>query len=66
MKISMEVGVKTPKDPKKWTMVPHLLFFFEDPGFSESKLFSGRGAESAGSAASRPARWFTMVNDLLC
>ena len=23
----MEVGVKTPQDPKKWSMVPHLLFF---------------------------------------
>ena len=43
MKISMEVGVKTPQDPKKWSMVPHLLFFFfEDPGFSESMIFFGQ------------------------
>ena len=43
MKISMEVGVKTPQDPKKWSMVPHVMFFFfEDPGFSESKIFFGQ------------------------
>ena len=33
----MEVGVKTPKDPKKWTMVTHLLFFSKNFGFRNQK-----------------------------
>ena len=52
MKISMEVGVKTPQGPNSFKRISKLLIFLEDPGFSESKIFFGQGAESAESAES--------------
>ena len=55
MKISMEVGVKTPQDPKKWSMVPHLLFFSKILGFRNRRFFSDK--VSVPRPASRPAGW---------
>ena len=45
----MEVGVKTSQGPKSFLWISKLLIFLADPGFSESKIFSGQGAESAAS-----------------